>query len=179
MQFIHRRFIIAVVIASSMLTGCALPLVTPVPTPGAEAYAATVSALQTRAVGTATAQGFGAGLTPLPPTLPPGQIGGASQSPVVTADSQCLRGPGAEYEVLGTIAHGTQVSLLGRGVVSGWFIARHPVTGSPCWLQASVLQFPAGYDTSALPIYNPPATATLTPMPTSATPGTPAATSTP
>ncbi len=171
MQFIHQRFFVVAVVASLMLAGCALPVVTPVPTPGAGAYAATVSVLQTRAVATATAQGFGAGLTPIPPTLPPGQVGGTSQSPVVTTDTQCMRGPGTEYEVIGTIARGTEVSLLGRGVVVGWFIVRHPAAGSPCWLQANVLRFPAGYDISALPIYDPPATATVTPMPTSATPG--------
>ncbi len=179
MQLAHRRAFIVAATSFLILSGCSLPARTPTPTADAGAYAATIAALQTRAVGTATAQGFGSALTPAPPTLPAFQTTLTSQFPVVTIDTQCWRGPGAQYEVIGTIGHGTEVPLLGRGVISGWFILRNPTYGDPCWLQGSALQFPPGYDISALPIFNPPATATITPLPTSATPGTPGPSPTP
>ncbi len=179
MQSTPHRILIIAAISLLVLPGCSLTVRAPTPTADAGAYGATIAALQTRAVGTATAQGFGSALTPAPPTPLPLQTVVTSQFPVVASDALCWRGPGPEYEVVSTILHGTQVPLLGRGVISGWFIVRNPAYGDPCWLQASALQFPTGYDVSALPVFNPPATATITPLPTSATPGTPGPSPTP
>ena len=171
MQFIHRGILIPVVIITLMLAGCGLYVPSAVPTPGPGAYAATIAALQTKAVGTATAQGFGAALTQEAPSFASVQTNGSLRSPVVASDATCLWGPGPEFGVIATVAHGTEVQLLGRGVISGWFIIREPASGTPCWLQGSIMQFPADYNFSALPLLNPPATATVTPLPTSATPG--------
>ncbi len=174
MQFIPPRFFFAAVITTLILAGCSMPIripiATPAPTPGAGAYVATIEALQTRAVATAGAQGFGPTSTATPPagiTVP--QTGGV-QSPVVVNNATCWRGPGSDYVVISTIQSGTAVSLLGRGVIAGWIVVRNPANGDPCWLQASNLQIPSGVDVSALPIYNPPWTPTITPLPASVTP---------
>lgn len=161
--------------ASLVLMGCSLPIVTPAPTAAAGAYVATIGAMQTSAVQTAGAQGIGATATPPPPaTLLPVPTG-APDSPLVNNDTLCWRGPGPTYEVISALKQGTAVSLLGRGVISGWFVIRNPIYGDPCWVQANYLQIPASVNVSVLPLYNPP----WTPTPTSAFTATPGATSTP
>ncbi len=159
------RVFFPILLTGCLLAACSLPAPTVPPTPGADAYAATVAALQTSAVNTASAQGFGPASTPTPPsTIAMPQTGGG-QNPAVIRDTLCWRGPGPEYEVIGTIHAGTSVSMLGRGVISGWFVIRNPVSGDPCWLEASNLQIPASVDLPALPVYNPPWTPTPTPPP--------------
>ncbi len=184
MTSIHRSIFVMIALAAMALAGCNLALSTPVPTPGADAYVATIGARQTSAVQTAGAQGFGATATSTPPGTPLPLPSGAPPSPMVTNDTLCWRGPGPQYEVISSVKQGTMVSLLGQGVISGWFIIRNPIYGDPCWLQASNLQIPSGMDLSALPIYNPPWTPTPTAAPTSAVSATPtsvppSATSTP
>lgn len=179
MQSAHRRISIAIVFLALLITGCSLPVTGALPTPAPGDYAGTIAAIQTISVQTATAQGFGAGATPLSPaTLPPAATG-TLQSPVVVSDTLCWRGPGADYEVISAIKAGTAVSMLGRGAIAGWYILRNPIYGDPCWLQAGDLQIPAGYDVSTLPLFNPPWTATPTASVTPLVSSTPSSTATP
>lgn len=174
MQSIHRRFSFTIAAAAVLLFGCNLPAANATPTISlSDAHAATVVALQTRSAGTATAQGYGEALSPsLTATLAPVQPG-APQTPVVTADTLCSIGPGPQFDVVSTIFKGTAVNLLGRSAIPGWFIVRNPTYGDPCWLQATALQLPSGFDVSALPLFNPPWTPTPTSLPTSALSATP------
>lgn len=135
-------------------------------------YIQTLSALQTRAVMTATAQGVAGGLTPVPMNPIP-NTGGTpgQQGAAVINDTLCWRGPGPAYEVISAIFKGTQVQLLGRGVIPNWLIIRNPVYLDACWVQASDLAINPGVDINALPVFAVPATPTMTSMPT-ATPTT-------
>jgi hypothetical protein len=173
MPTIHRGFFFIAAAAALALFGCSLQVATPIPTVGPALYVATVGALQTRAVETAGAQGFGVTDTPAPTNTLLPLPSGAPESPLVTSDTLCWRGPGPQYEVISSVKQGTAVSLLGRGVIAGWFVIRNPIYGDPCWIQANVLQIPSSVDVSALPVYNPPWTPTVTPPPTSAVTGTP------
>lgn len=177
MQSIHRRILFAVAFAVLLVASCSIQGAVPTPTAGAEAYGATIAAMQTRAVQTANAQGFGAPPTAaVPATLPPAETAGAPQSPIVANDTLCWHGPGPQYEVISSVLKGTVVSMLGRGAISGWYIIRNPIYGDPCWLQAGDLQIPAGFDVSALPLFNPPFTATASPSVTPLVSSTPTTT---
>lgn len=180
MRSVHRATLSIVALLSASLAGCTMLSAPGTPTAGAEAYAATISAMQTRAVQTATAQGFGGAPTSaLPATLPPAQTAGTPQSPAVINDTLCWRGPGPTYEVISAVTKGTAVDMLGRGSIAGWYIIRNPIYGDPCWLQSSDLQIPAGYDVTALPLFNPPFTATPTASVTPLVSSTPSVTLTP
>ncbi len=175
MQSIHRRFFFTVAAAALALFGCNAPAANTIPTIDlTDARAATIAALQTRSVATATAQGYGVALTPLSTsTLAPAQPG-APQNLVVTADSQCWIGPGQAFDVVSTISKGTAVTPLGHSPIApGWIIVRDATSGTPCWLQVSALQLPSGYDVASLPLFNPPWTPTPTLLPTSAVSATP------
>jgi hypothetical protein len=95
------------------------------------------------------------------------------QDPLVVKDALCWLGPGPVYEVSSSVKTGIRVQLLGRGSVGAWWIIDNPRYHEPCWLQADVLQFDAGYDLTNLKVFNPPPTPT--PIPTD----TPTPTNTP
>ncbi len=195
MQSIRLFFLTVIVaMATLILFGCNLPAATPTPVASGTVFASTISALQTRAVETATAQGYGVPLTPAESATPAVPITGQQQNPVVINDTLCWIGPGPQYEVVSAIFKNTAVSMLGRSTIPGWFIVRNPTYGDPCWIQATDIQLPPGFDVSVLPLFNPPATVTPTGSPTplvsstptgtpaplpSATPTPPAPTSTP
>lgn len=86
------------------------------------------------------------------------------QDPLVLKDALCWLGPGPVYEVSSSVKTGIRVKLLGRGSVGAWWIIDNPRYHEPCWLQADVLQFDAGYDLTNLKVFNPPPTPT--PIPT-------------
>ena len=169
MQPNHPRVIVAVLVGL-MLYGCNLPSnrrdVSPITSP--TMYVMTLSALQTRAVMTATSQGVAAGPTPAP--IPPS--GGTPGSPatVIINDTLCWRGPGPRYETISAIFKGTQVKLLGRSLLPGWYILVDPIYLEPCWVQAGDVQVGGGVDVNALPVYAIPSSPTPTPFPTR-TPG--------
>jgi len=95
------------------------------------------------------------------------------QDPLVVKDALCWLGPGSVYEVSSSVKTGIRVELLGRGSVGAWWIIDNPRYHEPCWLQADVLQFDAGYDLTDLKVFTPPPTPT--PVPTD----TPTPTNTP
>lgn len=189
MHATHPR-VIVLVLAVLILFGCNLPggesSVTPVTSP--TLYFMTLSALQTRAVMTATSQGVFAGTiptgaTPAPiPQTGPGTgtpLGGTpANGTVVINDTLCWLGPGPRFETISAIFRGTLIKLLGRSAAPGWYIVLNPVYQDPCWVQASDVQVEAGIDVNALPIYADPATPTFTPFPTR-TLGAPTQTSVP
>lgn len=90
---------------------------------------------------------------------------GTTQNPTVILDALCWEGPGPVYEVVSAVRKGTEVTLLGRGSVGAWWVIDNPIYHDPCWVEADVLKFPAGFNLSGLPVFNPPPTPTLTPTP--------------
>ncbi len=99
------------------------------------------------------------------------------QNPLVLETILCWKGPGDQFEVVSALKKDIRVELIGRASISGWWIVNNPIYHDACWAQAEYLQIEAGYNTSALPIYTPPATPT--PTPTNTRTPTPSATNTP
>ena len=171
----HRR-VIVVVLAGLMLFGCNFPgtssNVSPITSP--TMYIMTLSALQTKSVMTATAQGVGSAFTPAP--IPPSGglavtgtplVGGTpAHGSVVIKDTLCWRGPGPRYESISAIFKGTLVQLVGRSAAPGWYIIVNPIYHDPCWVQASDVQVDPSVNVNALPVYAIPASPTPIPFPT-------------
>jgi hypothetical protein len=156
------------------------------PNPTEEGEAA-IDIVITRAAATLTAQ---AASTPSPILSPPPEENPTStltateapptatpQNPLVLETTLCWKGPGAQYEVVSSLKKDERVELIGQGSISGWWIVDNPIYHDPCWAQAKDLQIDPGFDTAALPVYNPPPTPTLT-LTNTATP-TATATNTP
>jgi hypothetical protein len=168
-----RRFIVGGVLLIFAAISCNLPAATPTLDAGATLVAATLSALQIGVFASQTA--LAAQVTSTPPstnTLQP-QISPTPSNPHVIRDALCWVGPGNAYEVVSSVRTGTQVQLLGRGSLAGWYIINNPIYHDPCWIEAANLQIDPGYDLSGLPIINPP------PSPTPTLTDTPTATNTP
>jgi hypothetical protein len=56
--------------------------------------------------------------------------------PVMLTDALCWRGPGPLYEVVSSLAAGTQVQILGRGVEGDWWVIDNPrYPGVRCWTE--------------------------------------------
>lgn len=171
----HRR-VIVVVLAGLMLAGCNFPgsssNVSPITSP--TMYIMTLSALQTKSVMTATAQGVGSAFTPAP--IPPSGglavtgtplVGGTpAHGSVVINDTLCWSGPGPRYQTISAIFKGTLVQLIGRSAVPGWYIIVNPVYRDPCWVQASDIRVDSSVNVNALPVYAIPTSPTPTPFPT-------------
>jgi len=105
-----------------------------------------------------------------PPPLPPTETSLPSatptpQAPLVLRDTLCWVGPGSYYEVVSALKKDTNVELLGRGSISGWWVVRNPIYNDPCWVRENDLLIDPAYDTTNLKIFNPPATSTHTPKP--------------
>jgi hypothetical protein len=172
-----RRFTVVGVILVFAVMACNLPAAAPTLDAGATMVAATLSALQTDAFASQTALAAQVTSTPVvTDTLQP-QISPTSSNPHVIRDALCWVGPGNAYEVVSSVKTGTQVQLLGRGSLAGWYIINNPIYHDPCWLQAANLQIDPGYDLSGLPIINPPPSPTPTDTPTAT--NTPVPTDTP
>ena len=172
-----RRTLVRIVLSGMVLLlatlACNLPSAPPSPNAGATMIGATLSALQTSASASQTAlppNNTATSISTIPP-LP--QVTSTPNNPVVIRDALCWVGPGDVYEVVSAVKTGTQVQLLGRGSLSGWYIINNPIYHDPCWIQANNLQIDPGYNISGLPIINPP------PSPTPTTTNTPKPTNTP
>lgn len=152
------------------LLGCNLPRGTAAPDLRGTIVASTLGVLQTSAAATQTAQEARSSPTePLAPTETPSSTP-TPGNPQVTSDALCWVGPGNQYEVVSAIRKGTNVELLGKGTIPGWYIVRNPIYRDPCWIQASALRIDPSLDLSGLPSFSPPATPepteTHTPVPT-------------
>jgi hypothetical protein len=172
----NHRLVIVVVLVGLMLFGCNLPSnrsnVSPITSP--TMYIMTLSALQTKAVMTATAQGVAAG--PLPTGAAPiPRSGGAAETSlpggtpangtVIINDTLCWQGPGPRYETTSAIFKGTLVQVLGRSLTPGWYIVLNPVYHNACWVQASDVQLDPTIDVNALRVYSMPNASTPTARP--------------
>jgi hypothetical protein len=83
---------------------------------------------------------------------------------VVTDVLRVRGGPGTDYDILGRLQPGTQVTLLARSADSGWFQVAYPAgTDQTGWLSAEFLQLQGSPD-QLPPAEAPP---TPTPQPTS------------
>ncbi len=168
MQFIHRRFALVTTITALFLVGCNIPTGTATAIASEVVFSQTLSAMQTRAVQTATAQGIMVTSTTTPFPSSYTRPTPASPNPTAINDALCWVGPGPGYEVISAIKKGTVLELLGRSTLPGWFIIRNPTYLDPCWMQASDLQIDPNLDLSGLPLFNPPSTVTPTAAPTQA-----------
>ncbi|MES0344086.1 MAG: right-handed parallel beta-helix repeat-containing protein [Anaerolineales bacterium] len=99
--------------------------------------------------------------TPLPPPI---TVTPTAQSlPTISKDALCWKGPGSLYEVISSVNAGTQVMLLGRGLVGEWWIIDSPrYPGVVCWLPEDTLDVDPTLDLSGLPLIKAP----LLPTPT-------------
>jgi hypothetical protein len=67
--------------------------------------------------------------------------------PVVLIDTLCWRGPGPMYEVVSSLAMGTQVQILGRGVEGDWWVLDNPrYPGVRCWTPGEDIEVLPNYD---------------------------------
>lgn len=89
--------------------------------------------------------------TPVAPTITP--TPGPS---VVTEDTLCWIGPGGRYEVVSSLKNGTQVELLGKGNVSGWWVILNPRYHDPCWIMQEALRVDPNTNTASLTVYSAP-----------------------
>ncbi len=160
------------------IMACNLPSGTPTPS-GETMVAATVSALETSVSASQTALPPAVTSTPAASNTLPPQVTATAGNPVVIQDALCWVGPGDAYEVVSAVKTGTQVELLGRGSIAGWYIITNPIYHDPCWIGAANLQIAPGYNLSGLPIINPPASPTPTPTDTPKPTNTPSPTNTP
>ncbi len=85
------------------------------------------------------------------------------QDSLVILDTLCWVGPGPMYDVVSTIKSGTQVQLLGRGSIEGWWVVQNPKYSIPCWVPSSHIQIDPNYSLSGLEIFTPPPVPTSTP----------------
>lgn len=168
MQLIHGRFALIATITALFLVACNIPAGTVTPIASEVVFSQTLSAMQTRAVQTATAQGIMVTSTATPFPSNYTRPTPASPNPSAIKDTLCWVGPGPGYEVISAIKKGTVLELLGRSTLPGWFIIRNPTYLDPCWMQASDLQIDPNLDLSGLPLFNPPSTVTPTAAPTQA-----------
>ena len=149
---------------------CNLPSPTPTLNFSATMLAATLSALQSSVSASQTSLPAADSSTPIPSNTIPPQITPTQGNPHVIHDALCWVGPGNVFEVVSSVKTGTQVELLGRGSLSGWYIIRNPIYHDPCWIEAANLQIDPDYNLSGLPIINPPPSPTpkptRTPIPT-------------
>ena len=158
-----KRYVVPFFVLVALLLACNLPSnlpATEAPTAAPEVVDPSVPQAVELPTATPTATD-----TPAPTATP--------QNPLVVKDALCWMGPGPVYEVVSSVKTGIRVELLGRGSVGAWWIIKNPRYNDPCWLQADVLQFDAGYDLTDLKVFTPPPTPT--PIPTD----TPVPTNTP
>lgn len=169
-----RRFTIVGVMLAFAVIACNLPAAAPTLDAGTTMVAATLSALQTGVFASQTALSVQVSSTPVVTDTIQPQISPTASNPHVIRDALCWVGPGNAYEVVSSVRTGTQVQLLGRGSLVGWYIINNPIYHDPCWIEAANLQIDPGYNLSGLPVINPPPsptptdtpTATYTPVPT-------------
>lgn len=93
--------------------------------------------------------------SPLPALLTP-------QPTIVIHDSLCWLGPGPGYEVSSTILAGTQVTLLGRGIIIGWWVVENPIYHDPCWIEQYNVKVDPSVNLYVLRVYKVPSTPTTT-----------------
>jgi hypothetical protein len=82
----------------------------------------------------------------------------------VVKDSLCYRGPGKDWGVVSSLKADTNVVLLGKGALPGWWVVQNPLYNQPCWVADANLNIDPAYDATALKVYEvPPAPANLVP----------------
>ena len=131
-------------------------------TPSPEEMAATVNAVafgiltQTAAAASPTPAPT-ATSTPLPPATdtPPVTVTPAHQKPITKAFAGCYFGPGPTYTLSSNINPATRVEFLGTGSVQGWYVILNPYFRTPCWMEASNLEFDPGFDIGKFPVMTP------------------------
>jgi hypothetical protein len=164
------RFALAVFVLLLADLACNLPSAPPTPDAGGTMIAVTFFAYQTKVSASQTALPSNITTTPVSTNTISIQFTSTPNNPLVIRDALCWVGPGNAYEVVSAVKTGTQVQLLGRGSLSGWYIINNPIYHDPCWIEAANLQIDPGFNILGLPIINPPPsptpTLTKTPEPT-------------
>jgi hypothetical protein len=95
---------------------------------------------------------FELGGTTMSATLEPGALATitptpSSSMPTVAEDTLCWKGPGPLYEVVSSLAIGTQVQILGRGVEGDWWVLDNPrYPGVRCWTPGEDIEVLPNYD---------------------------------
>jgi uncharacterized protein YgiM (DUF1202 family) len=169
------RFALASLLVLGAILACNLPSVTPTATLDLAAtwVAATLTALGPGASAPNTAPTVAVTNTPVPTNTIPPSATPTPAKPVVIKDSLCSVGPGSNYEVVSAVKTGTEVELIGRGSIAGWYIINNPIYHDPCWIAAASLQIDPSFNVSALKVIVPPPSPTpkpsRTPVPTPTT----------
>jgi hypothetical protein len=173
------RFVLAGFVLLLADVACNLPSAPPTSDAGATMLAVTFFAYQTKVAASQTALPSNNPATPVSTNTISLQVTSTANNPLVIRDALCWVGPGNAYEVVSAVKTGTQVQLVGRGSLSGWYIITNPIYHDPCWIEAANLQIDPGFNILALPIINPPPTPTPTLTKTPEPTNTPTATNTP
>jgi hypothetical protein len=79
----------------------------------------------------------------------------------VSVNTNCRRGPGSPYDIVGTLLVGGQAEVVGIAANGGYWIIKNPNQSGECWLWDNYATV-AG-QTSGLPLFTPPPTPTPTP----------------
>lgn len=83
-------------------------------------------------------------VTATPESSPTAEI--APEPPSVATDTLCWKGPGSAYEVVSSLAAGTEVQILGRGIQGGWWVVDNPrYPGVACWTPEEDLAVDPGF----------------------------------
>ncbi len=104
--------------------------------------------------------------SPLPQLFTP-------QPTIVIHETLCWLGPGPGYEVSSAILAGTKVTLLGRGIVIGWWVIENPIYHDPCWIEQYNVKVDPSINLYSLRVYKVPSTPTPTITSTPKPSGTP------
>lgn len=65
----------------------------------------------------------------------------ADEPASVREDALCWKGPGDDYEIVSSLIAGTEVTVLGRGIVPGWWVIDNPrFAGVACWTPQEALE---------------------------------------
>ncbi len=141
---------IAATIAILFLAACNLPLAQPTPGLTVNQQAGTLVASTLQAVPSATELAVTPFASPaLPSTTPATKL-----TVLIHSDnSACRSGPGADFQVIATLAAGTNADMVGKDSADSYWIVVDPTSHNLCWIQMQDAT-PSG-DTTSLPEMTP------------------------
>lgn len=148
------------VVIAALASGCNLPGQAPFTLPTSTLLPASATPT-TAATATATEPPVSTPSATPPPTETSTP---APLSPVVINHTLCYNGPGKVWGVVTSLQADTNVSLIGKGSLPGWWIILNPTYNQPCWIADADIKIDPAYDATALQVYDvPPVPANLVP----------------
>jgi len=94
----------------------------------------------------------------------PVEASGAGHTVSVSLNTNCRKGPGQAYEIIGELREGETAEVVGRHPESTYWVIIEPRFGRQCWLWGEYADVTG--DVSSLKVFTPPPLPTATPTPT-------------